>query len=251
MVKVPISKVLLKTLDGRKVDSLKRRALNMSQENPPPVEFPLFKNYIKLVECAVRLRDSVLTGVMLEEAELNQILTCLSAEGIDLPKNIRASLVTRKVKFLMEQKDLAGMMNVITPFHKQPWDPFDPKAAAVGDDQATLLETFTEVAFIDVLQSMLQTGSTQAAQALAFCKQCISFFEEVDPVDLDQQSAICLAESFDVWRAIVGIADDVLDLTLQEPRVFESSYLYLLNSSPRKRQMCRGKHPATQGSLVW
>ena len=216
MQRCTLDKVLEKKVDGRTLDALKRRCHKIGEKSPSSPELPLFKNYVKLVDCAVKLRESV-SGALLEEDELQKLLVIMMDENVELPLNIKAALVTRRCKMLLDLQELPTLMGVISPFHACEWNPLDPRAAAISkQNQSTLLETYTQVAFIDVLQPMLQSGSTQAQQTLKLCKHCINFFQEVDPIDLDEAAALCLSESLEVWRAIAGILDDKLDITVQD-----------------------------------
>jgi hypothetical protein len=212
--KIPLSKVMDGTADGRSISGLKK-AVHRLASSGLTTEACMLKNYLKHVLLAQQLSpQSVGT---LSTGELHAMVATMVGEEATLPGHLKALLVTRRVSDLMEKKKDEELMIAISPFEVGEFDSLNPKLGCLQDTMGAKLVTFQNLIFKEIIVNRILQGAHGANHLLSFAKVCMHFFDHLDILDLDNLQAAALHEAVEVWKFIVAMCTVTLDTSYEAP----------------------------------
>ena len=212
--KIPLSKVMDGNADGRSITGLKK-AVQRSATSGLTTEACMLKNYLKHVVLAQQLAPQCVGS--LPTGELHAMVATMVGEQATLPGHLKAILVTRRVTDLMEKKRDQELMTAISPFEVGEFDSLNPKLGCLQDTMGAKLVTFQNLIFKEIIVERILQGAHGADHLLSFARVCMEFFDHIDILDLDNLQAAALHEAVEVWKFIVAMCTNTLDIFYEAP----------------------------------
>ena len=207
--KVPLDLIMDGTIDGRTVNGLKRAVSRASSSKVDLADATLLRNYLKQVSVAQQLAPTAMSS--LGSADLVDMAGAMAAEGANLPNHVKSALVTNHIASLIEHGEHKDLMDAISPWQTGDFDHAKPKLGCLPDAMGAKIATFQKLIFKDIISSKIMQGAPAAPSLLKFAKLCLTYFDEVDMLELDDTAAAGLNSALDVWKFLVAILTDTLD----------------------------------------
>jgi hypothetical protein len=200
--------------DGRSISGLKK-AVHRLASSGLTTEACMLKNYLKHVLLAQQLSPQYVGTLC--TGELHAMVATMVSEEATLPGHLKALLVTRRVSDLMEKKKDQELMMAISPFEVGEFDSLNPKLGCLQDTMGAKLVTFQNLIFKEIIVERILQGAHGADHLLSFARVCMEFFDHIDILDLDNLQAAALHEAVEVWKFIVAMCTNTLDIFYEAP----------------------------------
>eukprot|EP00971_Amphidinium_carterae_P350411 6491527-Amphidinium_carterae.4 len=201
--KVPLSKVLDESIDGRSVNGLKKAVKRLMAKADSRPQGVLLQSYEDKVKLCQKIVPSVLQSV--ESSELQKGLEMLVAEETALPGPFKEALLKKRVESLVQQNQVTALLPVINPWKQaESFDPFKPCLAdAYTKGKQTM---FNKVVHTDTLYNMLFRGEEGKEQVAALANACLSLFGDADMTEKTPQECAAHDDCCTLWRALHSLA---------------------------------------------
>ena len=215
--KVPLEVVLDPNYDGRKVTGLATKIENLINTGKPRERMlaSVLKNYHNMLQQLRSLAKSNISTM--HEDDLQQKLQVVVDERLSLPQPLMRALLVRQCDKQMEDHKFAELLVCMSPF--VPPTVFDcrqPCLSGIPCDKASHLKTFQELVVETLLVNWMIKGREASSQVVSFCKVAIEAFADADVLTMDAATAKDFGEYLCIWRSLVALASDDLDLAYQE-----------------------------------
>ena len=115
------------------------------------------------------------------------------------PPHVKSELVVGKISELMETGQHQEMMAIISPWEPGEFDFLNPRLGRLGDSMENKTSIFQKLIFKDIIIPKIRQGAQAAQGLLTFAELCLTYFSDVDMLELDDVAAAALNSALDVW----------------------------------------------------
>ena len=210
-------KILSGNYDGRSRSGLEKAIERMeAKDNPDVMQITIFKNLLKRVRLLIHLQESNL--LTMDAEELRGCLDSLVAEEAEIPVQFQKRLLTRRARDLKLEGNHVKLLEILNPFVcADVFAVHDPCLAALQLEEAHKVKTFNEMIFEQLVMSWIGQGQPAAATLLDFALKAHALMSGVDFVEIgDYFRAKELGDHLVIWRALIALLKDEMDVSLQE-----------------------------------
>ena len=262
MTKLELSKILDKDYDGRSVSGLEKAIARKQLSGKEMQEVSVMKNLLKVVKMCEHLVASVAS---MDAGELLQCLSILEQEEIQPPVSFQKQLLARKAQELRLGEQFVELMRVMNPFSENDgFNMYKPMLCCIAVDEQQKVRTYNETIMEQLVLQWIAEGEKSSQKLLQFARHALGLMEGVDLVEIaDYYRAKELGEHMVIWRSIVAILGDELDVGKQDllrgwvspekqhwlnPKLGKSSYTDS-TKNPKDPGVCA--QPDLFGDSVW
>eukprot|EP00971_Amphidinium_carterae_P333200 6467795-Amphidinium_carterae.3 len=212
--------ILLGDFDGRTVNGLRKCADRLAGKREKAHEAGQLKRFLKQCVAAQALAPDQLGKVAKSEKmgdeELTGHLNALLPDVSEWPQGLRETLLQRQVSKFLDSKNIDALFPIINPLGDPSFDPLKPTLSGLARTTAGKISAFQRIIFNNVLLGMIYDGEPASQAVVNLSASCLKVFEEADLVAMDGRAAVLHDECCTIWRALLAVGRDTLDVSTED-----------------------------------